>query len=114
MLTRLGCVVETAENGQLGLDKLVGPPSHFYDLVCLDNAMPILSGEEVVRRLRSLGRTDLVVGCTGNALADDQASYLAAGANRILTKPILLKDLKGLLQVALQRREANGGLTPTS
>ncbi|KDQ54456.1 hypothetical protein JAAARDRAFT_696446 [Jaapia argillacea MUCL 33604] len=109
MLTKLGCVVDTAADGQECLDILLKPPPDgnplpTYDLISLDNHMPIMTGEEAVRHLRSLGRTDLVVGCTGNALSDDQKSYISAGADRVLTKPIMLKDLKAVLQVALQRR----------
>jgi CheY-like chemotaxis protein len=129
MLTRQGCVVETAQDGQQGLSMLVGSPDdpgstgRRYDLVCLDNYMPVMSGEEAVRELRSLGRDDLVVGCTGTALTEDQASYMEAGADRVLAKPIMLKcvpfaavilrcanrspvsrDLKAMLLLAQERR----------
>ena len=36
-----------------------------YAIVFLDNQMPVMSGVEMVRRLRTLGRKDLVVGVTG-------------------------------------------------
>jgi osomolarity two-component system, sensor histidine kinase SLN1 len=52
-----------------------------FALVFLDNQMPVLSGVEMVRKLRKLGRDDLVVGVTGNALLPDQEEYLAAGAD---------------------------------
>lgn len=52
-----------------------------YDLVFLDNQMPILSGVEMVRRLRRLGGMDFVVGVTGNALKEDQEEYIGAGVN---------------------------------
>ena len=91
MLTKLGCIVDTAEDGQQCLDAMLGPESPKYDLVSLDNYMPVMTGEETVRRLRSLGRDDLVVGCTGNALSEDQSAYIEAGADRVLTKPIMLK-----------------------
>ncbi|KZO96568.1 hypothetical protein CALVIDRAFT_549576 [Calocera viscosa TUFC12733] len=110
MLNRLGCVVETAEDGQEALDILLGSieankSPQLFDMISLDNAMPVLSGEDAVRKLRAEGRADLVVGCTGNALKTDQTSYLSAGADRVLTKPIMLKDLKAMLQIAAQRRE---------
>ncbi|KDQ58477.1 hypothetical protein JAAARDRAFT_57408 [Jaapia argillacea MUCL 33604] len=96
MLAKLGCVVETADDGRQCLDILLKPPldgvpPRSFDLVSLDNQMPVMTGEETVRELRSLGRKDLVVGCTGNALTEDQASYMEAGADRILTKPIMIK-----------------------
>ncbi|KDQ58727.1 hypothetical protein JAAARDRAFT_206584 [Jaapia argillacea MUCL 33604] len=114
MLTKLGCVVETANDGQQCLDILLKPqldgdPFRTYDLISLDNQMPVMTGEEAVRKLRSLGRTDLVVGCTGNALTEDQASYIEAGADYILTKPIMLRDLKPVLQIAFERRTQRGG-----
>ena len=94
MLTRLGCAVSTAENGAVALDLIMGegstpltemdgtPASGIhssfispeekqrfegprYELVFLDNQMPVLSGLDAVTRLRSAGRTDFVVGVTG-------------------------------------------------
>ena len=71
MLTRLGCVVETASDGQQALDLLLGNTApdatisnepRFFDLISLDNAMPVLTGQDAVKRLRELGRTDFVVG----------------------------------------------------
>ena len=56
-------------------------PENEFALVFLDNQMPILSGVEMVKKLRKLGREDLVVGVTGNALLPDQEEYLAAGAD---------------------------------
>ncbi|KAH7102227.1 hypothetical protein BKA62DRAFT_121650 [Auriculariales sp. MPI-PUGE-AT-0066] len=103
MLNKQGCIVETANDGIEALDLLL-KQNRRYDLVTLDNYMPNASGEEVIRQVRDAGRDDLVVGCTGNALTEDQASYLEAGVDRILTKPIMLKDLKTFLQVALARR----------
>ena len=59
-----------------------GTPESDFALVFLDNQMPVLSGVEMVRKLRKLGRKDLVVGVTGNALLQDQEEYLAAGADQ--------------------------------
>ena len=65
MLSRLGCTVETANDGKECLDILLGkgPGSERqFDLVSLDNCMPVMTGEETVRVLRQKGRKDLVVG----------------------------------------------------
>ena len=91
-LSRLGCHVSTAENGEIALEMIVGrtfrqrqgfnedplsgslfeddtsTPSR-YDVVFLDNQMPIMSGLEVVGKLREMGRHDFVVGVTGKVLA---------------------------------------------
>lgn len=92
LLQRLGCEVTTAEDGQAALDLLLGtentPPRRF-DCVFLDNQMPFRSGPGVASALRAAGRDDFIVGVTGNALRDDQDEYLAAGADHILTKPVM-------------------------
>ncbi|KAJ7255454.1 hypothetical protein B0H12DRAFT_533227 [Mycena haematopus] len=87
MLERLGCHVTTAENGEVALHKIVDLPSPApspastgtdteplgpiggveaqeprFAVIFLDNQMPKLSGVKLVERLRSLGRTDFVVG----------------------------------------------------
>ncbi|KDQ09358.1 hypothetical protein BOTBODRAFT_529473 [Botryobasidium botryosum FD-172 SS1] len=77
----------------------------YFDLISLDNAMPVMTGQEAVRKLRSAGRNDFVVGATGNALKGDQKAYLEAGADQVLSKPVMLKDLKAALQTALERRK---------
>jgi len=38
--------------------------------------MPFMSGVEVVRALREMGNPLYVVGCTGNALREDQVRIL--------------------------------------
>lgn len=94
LLERLGCVVTTAVNGDVALGLLLnatrtpaspsdmdGPileqpvassPTEYgsetqsrFAAVFLDNFMPILTGLETVRKLRELGRTDFIVGVTG-------------------------------------------------
>lgn len=107
MLTRLGCKVNTAENGEIALDLILNPNSRptpssedtgsggllpsdvsesgdepRYAVVFLDNQMPIMSGLDVVRNLRRRGRKDFVVGVTGNALLTDQHEYLDAGVDQ--------------------------------
>ena len=53
-----------------------------FAITFLDNQMPIMSGVELVKKLRALGREDLVVGVTGNALLHDQEEYIEAGADQ--------------------------------
>ncbi|KAG2144351.1 Tco5, signal transduction HAMP domain histidine kinase [Suillus clintonianus] len=132
MLTRLGCNVSTAENGEIALEMITsgtpktdyGPNSRVfdsshdsekdqgaedgevssYDVVFLDNQMPIMTGLEVVSKLREMGRGDFVVGITGNALINDQKEYSEAGVNHILTKPVFESSLVKMLTIANERR----------
>lgn len=92
LLSRLGCNVSTAENGEMALEMILGPgntPSSDnsasatpileqssstktadskYHVVFLDNQMPILSGIRTIEKLRELGRADFVIGVTGRHL----------------------------------------------
>ncbi|TDL25448.1 hypothetical protein BD410DRAFT_640014 [Rickenella mellea] len=123
MLSRLGCVIETAENGKIALEMIIARPAEQialeettsiastaasqdvnYDVVFLDNQMPVMSGVDMVLALRGRGRTEFVVGVTGNALMSDQQEYLEAGVDRVLTKPVFEQSLKAMLQMAEQRR----------
>ncbi|KAJ7094271.1 hypothetical protein C8R44DRAFT_645383 [Mycena epipterygia] len=104
LLTKLGCVVHTAKDGRECVDMVLGADPYTYDLICLDNFMPVMTGEEAVKEIRSNDRDDFVVGCTGNALTEDQDSYREAGADEVMVKPVMIHDFKRLLQLAHQRR----------
>lgn len=132
MLTRNGCVVETADNGKSAFDMAINAKNPFtwdsaspstksdggmvhtpylqelepkYDVIFLDNQMPVMSGVDTVRRLRAMKRKDFVVGVTGNALKEDQEEYLEAGVDAVLTKPVAEADLKKCLFSADERRK---------
>jgi len=125
MLARNGCNVETAENGKAALELAMSARNPFtftvgekprrvqtpyetegsrYDLIFLDNQMPVMSGVDMVRKLRSLGKRDYVVGVTGNALKEDQEEYIDAGVDAVLTKPVKEEYLKNCLNAADARR----------
>jgi CheY-like chemotaxis protein len=131
LLSRLGCNVSTAENGEIALEMILGPGSqntpasdksatndpilersgsvgsddNKYHVIFLDNQMPVLSGIKTVEKLREIGRGDFVIGVTGNALLDDQNEYLEAGVDHVLTKPVLERSLKNMLLLADERRK---------
>lgn len=83
--------IEVAENGQAGLEMILhhGP----YDLVISDVVMPVLSGPEMVSRLREhesltgCARTP-VVGMSANTSQDDVDEYLRNGMDSFMFKPM--------------------------
>lgn len=82
LLTRLGCKVSTAENGEVALEMVLSSYGGHFAVVFLDNQMPVMTGQSMVAKLREAGRNDFVVGVTGNALLSDQEEYLEAGVDR--------------------------------
>ncbi len=68
-----------------------------FDAVLMDVQMPEMDGVEATRRIRQLpgaaGRTPVII-VTANAMAGDEARYLAVGANAYISKPIQRKALR--------------------
>jgi DNA-binding response OmpR family regulator len=50
-----------------------------------------------------------VVGITGNALAQDQAAFVACGCDAVLTKPVAMEALVPMVVAAGARRLQVGG-----
>jgi len=90
LLEAMGAVVETAEDGVLGVEAVErGGPG--YDLIFMDIQMPGMDGVEATRRIRALGGeagATPIIAMTANALAHQQASYLAAGMDGAVAKPL--------------------------
>jgi two-component system, sensor histidine kinase len=92
LLQAMGAVVEIAEDGAAGVEAAANPGGHEgFDLIFMDIQMPGIDGVEATRRIRALGgaagRTPIVA-MTANAMAHQQAAYLAAGMNGAVAKPL--------------------------
>jgi CheY-like chemotaxis protein len=72
--------------------------------------MPEMSGVEVTRAVRRTGNPLYIVGCTGNALREDQEEYTGAGADQVLTKPVKQAALVEAIEMA--RRRVAGETVP--
>lgn len=83
-----GFSVETAENGQIALDKV---RDNDYQIVIMDNHMPVMDGVEATSHIRNLpeprGNT-LVVACTADAFKETRTVMMEAGCNEVMVKPI--------------------------
>ncbi|MDD3369288.1 MAG: response regulator [Lachnospiraceae bacterium] len=105
VLERVGIIVETAENGKLGLDKFQAAEMGTYDAVLLDIRMPVMDGLETARRIRALDRPDAavipIIAMTANAFTEDVMASRAAGMNAHLSKPVEPQKLYKTLQELL-------------
>ncbi|NLS12021.1 response regulator [Vibrio sp. SM6] len=79
--------VETAENGQVAVDKV---KRQSYDLILVDNHMPVMDGYEAVLQIRTLanGQDSVIIGCTADVFEETRVKLLNAGCVDVITKPI--------------------------
>ena len=90
-LTAEGYLVDTAEDGQQGLDKVKACP----DLVILDVMMPIINGYNFCRLLKSQEsvREIPIIFLTSRDKQEDREIGIEMGADVYLTKPVQIDDL---------------------
>jgi two-component system, sensor histidine kinase and response regulator len=95
-LTRLGCVVDVANDG---LEAVEAASSTAYDLILMDCQMPIMDGFQASRAIRQRGgRRVPVVALTANAMEGERERCLDAGMDDYLAKPVRPDDLVAKLQ----------------
>ena len=92
ILEQMGCVVETAENGQVAVARFSVSPDRWFDAVLMDVRMPIMDGIEATRAIRALDRVDAasvpIIAMTADAFDDERKRTLEAGMDYHLSKPI--------------------------
>ncbi|HVW81146.1 MAG TPA: response regulator transcription factor [Mycobacteriales bacterium] len=102
-LSREGYVVDLAHDGGAGLDAALAGD---YDLIVLDLMLPVLSGYELVRRLRTAEVWTPVLMLTAKDGEYDEADALDEGADDYLTKPFSLVVLVARIRALLRRGAA--------
>lgn len=89
-LRRLGVATTLVENGRQAVEAWA--PGRF-DILCLDIAMPELSGIDALREMKQRARNSCStmppsVAITANALPAQVAEYLASGFDGCIAKPV--------------------------
>jgi len=84
ILQKAGYTCDLANDGQEAVDKA---RQHQYQLIIMDNVMPIMDGVQATRQITAFDKIVAVVGLTGNILQKDQQEFLQAGARFIIEKP---------------------------
>jgi two-component system KDP operon response regulator KdpE len=105
-LGRHGFQVETAESGEEALEHVV---QRQPDVILLDLGLPDMDGLDIVRTVRSLSNTPIIILSVRGAEADKVAA-LDLGADDYLTKPFGVDELLARVRVALRHaaRPASG------
>jgi CheY-like chemotaxis protein len=102
MLKPLGFEIETAENGEEAVGRAAESQP---DLILMDLMMPIMNGDEALRRIRE--NEDLkkikVIGVSAAVADKDRADAFAADCDGFISKPVetgtLMDKLKAQLQI---------------
>lgn len=116
MLTELGHECIIANDGKEALRLLRDEEP--FDVILMDIQMPVMDGVQATRLIRKMeedGLSDrnLIIAMTANALKEDIAAYLDAGMDTSLTKPVLMEDLKRILDQSVFRLPANNAARPS-
>ena len=107
LLSGLGLIIDTAENGKDAIEKVAGSTPNEYSLILMDIQMPIMDGWQAAKAIRELDNPALaripIIALSANAFESDKRASIESGMNAHLPKPLdipyLLETVAKILQV---------------
>ncbi len=99
-LRQLGCTVDSASNGEEGLDKSL---SGDYDVLIVDWMLPKMSGIDIVKRYRDHNKKGIVIMLTAKNNEEDLLDAFEVGVDDYVTKPFSPRELGARIQAHLRR-----------
>ncbi len=110
ILDGMGCQVNLTTDGQQLLDQL---ESGDFDLVILDNQMPVMTGIEAAQKIRSRDDWKVripIIALTADAMKEAERAYREIGVNAFVTKPLNVRQIMDVVQkLALEGRQLREG-----
>jgi len=100
MLKRDGFIVETAENGEAGIEAL---KSHPYDYVLCDIKMPKMDGMTFLKNAKLLSDTTTIIMMSAYATIDLAVDAMKLGAYDFISKPFKSDEIKLVIEKAAER-----------
>ena len=92
LLGQAGFILDTAEDGQQAVDKVMAAQPGDYDLILMDIQMPVMDGYTAARAIRSLSDPALanipIIAMTANAFSEDERRAREAGMQGHVAKPL--------------------------
>ena len=92
-----GMEVDTAEDGDVAVEKIKNADHGQYDLIFMDVQMPRMNGYDATRAIRALEDKELanipIIAMTANAFEEDKKHAFEAGMNEHLSKPIDIRRM---------------------
>ena len=99
-LARSGYKIESAENGEEGIEKY---RQEVFNVVLLDMRMPGMDGVEVLRQMRAESTIPEVIVFTGHGTIETAVECIKHGAYDYLTKPVKLDELEMVIDKAYEK-----------
>ena len=106
MLTRMGHTVDAVTNGVEAVEAVRGKT---YDVVLMDMQMPVMDGADATREIRKFTSHKAripIIALTADVIASHRSTYLAAGVNAIVGKPVDWAELAEEIERQLAARPA--------
>ncbi len=86
-----------------GREALTAATDNDYDLIVLDVMLPSLNGIEILRRLRQVKDTPVII-LTARDQIVDKVAGLDIGANDYMTKPFAIEELLARIRANIRKR----------
>jgi two-component system copper resistance phosphate regulon response regulator CusR len=96
--------VDCAKDGREGLELAIVNP---YDLLILDLMLPVLSGTELIRRVREKNPDVPILVLTARDALADKVTNFESGADDYMTKPFAFAELLVRVKALLRRGAVN-------
>jgi len=92
--------VDVALDGQSGWEMA---DTYNYDLIILDLMLPLVSGTEILQRVRRKNQEVPILVLTARDLTEEKVQHFEAGADDYLTKPFVFAELVMRVKALLRR-----------
>jgi len=99
ILTKENCLVEMAENGEMGLEMLA---EKHYDIILTDLMMPGIGGMEVLAKVREQHPDSVSIVITGFATLEHSIEAMKKGAFDFIPKPFTPDQLRVVVSKAVK------------
>ena len=95
ILSEAGMHIDTAEDGDIAVEKMKNAEVGQYDIILMDIQMPRMNGYEATKAIRALPGGDQVtiIALSANAFEEDIQKSLSFGMNAHVAKPINVNTL---------------------
>lgn len=106
VISTFGMTSQVVENGKLALEAL---EQSSFDLVLMDIQMPEMNGDVAIQNIRKSGKTYAsmpIIVVTADTMKGMDKRYFDAGADRVVSKPIDIDDLRRTIADLFEDRAA--------